>query len=323
MKSLIHASVFLIIFSVANVASARSWDESVKSGNTAYNKGEYASAASSYTAAIQKEPRRPSPYRNLARSLFWQDRYAESVVFYDNYLRLADPSAEDLEQIKAERKLAASRSADDVWTIPEDQRLTRAALQKEIEAGRIYTNGGGGAWALYETLLRTGYAQPDLTDIRVLLSQGLINEFESAILPAEADLMPKLDLEQWQLQSDRLTSARKVSSDPAARDVIERRSTIVETAISLLTDQLDDAARLARIAREKNPDLKFVAWYEIVALSEVEQYDAALETITVYSRSVRDTRPGQLPYIQVVRAMILQRMGRAKDSAELYLDVIK
>ncbi len=313
-----RAIIFALIVLFPAVGWALSWDESMKVANAAYNKGDYASASKSYVAAIQKEPRRAEAYRNLARSLFWMDTYSRAVVFYDNYLRLADPAAADIEQIKAERSLAASRSADEVWVIPEDQRLARAALQKELEAGRFYAKGGGGAWALYETLLRTGYAQPDLVDVRVLLSQGLLNQFESDLLPAENELMPNLDLEQWQLQSERLDAAREVSSDPAVRDIISRRAAIVETGIALLTNQADDAAKLAAVARTKNPDLKFVAWYEIVALTEIESYQPALEAVNAYARVAQDSRPGHLPYIKVVRAMILQRMGRATDAAELF-----
>lgn len=315
--------IAIVVTLVSSTAWSLTWDESMKVANTAYNKSDYEQAIRSYVAAIQTDPVRAAAYRNLARSYFWLDRYSEATVYYDHYLRLADPQAADIKQVTAERKLSASRTSDKVWTLPEDQKLALGVLKKELDAGRAYTPGGGGAWGLYETLIRTGYAEPNLAQIRSLLARQLLNEFEAGLIPASTDLVPRVSLEDWQLQAERLDAARKVSSEPAFSEILDRRSSIVETAIALLASQPVDAARLASVARIKNPDLRFVAWYEIVALTDAEQYEDALEAVSTYSRQAIDSRPADVPYIQVARAMILQRMGRSEDASEAFLDSLK
>lgn len=320
------AAVILSLTSIAPAmaqsTSDRIYQAALKRGNTAYNDSDYDAAIESYVAAIQAGPQNSQAYLNLARSYFWKGKYAAAAAYYDHYLRLA-PDAEGIEQVKAERRLASERARDSVYTLPESQRLATEALSRELESGRAYTRGGGGAWGLYETVLRTGYAEPQLTQLRSRLARRLLDEFDATLVPEATQLTPRLDLDAWQLQSERLAAAQSIADDPALAENMKTRSTIVEAAIAMLTSRWREAAQLARLARASNPDLDFLGWFEVSALIGAEQHQEALTLLDEISREVADRDPANLDYVRVLRAITLQRLGRHDDAAELYLEVLR
>lgn len=324
MKLLMRALALLFFVAVATPAWAETsdWSAAMKVANNAYNQSNYDAARQGYIKAIQTNPVQPAAFRNLARTYFWQEQYTAAAHYYDHYLRLAK-TAEDFEQVKAERKLAASRAANEVYSLEESQRLTRIALDRELDGGQAYTEGGGGAWGLYQTLLRTGYAEPDLAQIQAMLARSLLDEFDSSVLPDATDLVPRLSLEEWQLQAERLSAARKVTQDKAVRDLVDRRSTLVETGIAILTNQPEEAAELAKLARTRNPDLAFVAWYEIVGLTEAGKHREALEALKDFSRTLLDARPDQLDHLAVLRGLIQQRLEQSQDAASTFRGVLQ
>jgi len=145
----------------------------------------------------------------------------------------------------------------------------------------------------------------------------------SAVLPDATDLVPRLALEEWQLQSERLKAARQVTGDGAVRDLVDRRSTLVETGIAMLTNQPGEAAKLARLARTRNPDLGFVAWYEIVGLTESGKHREALDVLRSYSRELLDSRPDHLEHLAVLRGLIQQRLEESEDAASTFRGVLQ
>jgi tetratricopeptide (TPR) repeat protein len=299
-------AILLLILPATVHAEAFDHEAAVKSGNTAYNGGDYASALRWYTQAIQADSNQATTYRNLARTYFWQDQYAAATSFYDHYLRLAPADALDLEQVKAERKLASTRAGEDVWTIPDNQRLARQALDSELQTGKAFSEGGGGAWGLYETLIRPGYVQPDLAQLKSTLTRRVLDEFEGLLQPQGNDLVPQLSIEAWQMQSQRLAAARAVVLDPTVT----------------LGGRTAKAVDLAKLARKENPDLKWTPWYEIVALTRAGSHEAALETLESFSRQLRQENPAQLPYATTMKAIILQRLERWDDAAQTFQIVL-
>jgi tetratricopeptide (TPR) repeat protein len=319
--------ILLLLLSVplpalAQGTSSRIWDAAVKRGNAAYNDGDYDTARRAYVDAIQASPSKAAAYRNLARTYFWEDRYGAAAAYYDHYLRLA-PDAEDIDKVKAERRLAAERARDTVYTVSDVQRRALEALQKELESGRAYTSGGGGAWGLYETLLRTGYAEPQLAQLRARLSRRILDEFDATIVPKSNQLTPRLDLDDWQLQAERLSAARSIADDPALAEILKTRSTVVEAAIAMLTGQWADAAKLARLARTSNPDLGFLAWFEASSLIGAKKYDEALTFLDQLARDMLDRDQSKLDYVRLLRAIALQKLERHDDASELYLEVLE
>lgn len=320
MKRLILV-VVLMLFASPALASLQ-WEDHIRLGNAAYNEQRYDEAQTSYIRAIQKDPQRALAYRNLARAHFWRHQYAAATAFYDHYLRLA-PEDENLEGIRSERRLAATRAADEVWVLPDNQRMALAAFQRELEGGRAYTRGGGGAFGLYQTLQRTGYAQPDLLEFRQRLSRRILDEFESLLFPREAELLPGLDLDGWQLQADRLEAIRGLDPQEATAEVVARRARIVGCAMALLTSRFDEAAMIAKTAAEENPDFRFLRWIQIIALIQAGQNPAALQALESFARELGQISTGQLEYARVLRGILLERMQRHEDAADLYLDMLR
>jgi tetratricopeptide (TPR) repeat protein len=301
-------------------ASDRMYAAALKRASAAYNKGEYDGAITGFIEAIQANPSQPNAYRNLARAFFWKGNYAAAVEYYDHYARLV-PASSDHDKIKAERRLAAERAGETLYTPPSSQRQAMNALTQELESGRAYTRGGGGAWGLYETLLRTRFAEPILVGVRARLARRLLDEFDATIVPRATQLTPRLDLDAWQLQAERLAVAQSITDDLALIDVMQKRSTVVEAAIAMLTTDWDDAAKLSHLARESNPDLGFIVWYEASSLIGAQQYEEALALLTEAESSERDA--SRLAYLRVLRAVALQRLSRNDDAAAIYLEILR
>jgi len=313
----VKAAILIVLMMVTSLAWAQDYDSAIRQGNVAYNAGEYAAAQSHYIKAIQAEPTRAIGYRNLARAYFWTDQYGAAAHYYEHYLKLAPAEATDLEVIRGERKLAVTRAGENIFRLPENVRLARQALETELGSGRAYTESGGGAWGLYETLLRTGYAEPDLIQVRTTLGRRLMDEFDGLLLPAGQDILPVASFEAWQVQSQRLVALRRIQRDPAVLELINRRSTVVECALAMLSGQIDQSVDLARLARTSNPDLRFLTWYEIVALTRANRHEEALTTLEQFSRQLRTENPAQISYALALRALILKRQDRSQDAAEV------
>lgn len=305
-------------------AIPESYSATMKSANAAYNNGDYKKAASDYLRAIQAAPRRPEAYRNLARSYFWRGTYAAAVAYYDFYVQLA-PDADDVQQIQSERRLAATRAGDDIYTLPESQRMARQALEQQLDSGRAFTSGGGGAWGLYNSLLRTEYARPDLANFQRRLLRKLLEEFDGMLVPESGQPVPRLDLDGWQLQLDRLQAARQITRDESIRDIIDSRSAVAEAGIALLTGSRDESLTLIDGAIQKNPDLAFLHWFRVVALIEANRNERALEAVQKLGRKLAETNaPGShIEYAGVLRANILRRLERHDDAADLYLQILE
>jgi|GEM_PF-2018130 len=292
-----------------------------KAANQAYNQGDYAAAADQYRALIQAQPEHAVAYRNLARSYFWQAIYPEAVAYYDLYLRLA-PDAADLGQVQSERRLAASRAGTQVWRIPTSQAQALTALHSALEDGLGLSAGEGGAWGIYQTLLRTGYAQPDLAELKRRLVRKLLNEFVGLLVPDADQPAPRLELADWTLQLERLDAARALSDDPGFLSVIERRTPLAKTAIALLTGRFEQAHSLSLVAIEQNPDMPFIRWFQVRALLELTRYAEALSALGELEEYARSANPKVLEYSAIFRASILQRMGRAEEAAAIYLNLL-
>ncbi len=329
MKHILSMTLVLLVVAIGHSTQLRAQEGSedagyskvLKEANAAYNEGKYDAAEDGYVRAVQARPEEAVPYRNLARTYFWQSDYAPAVAYYDIYMRQAS-DADDIEQVRAERKLASSRAGGEPWAMPESQHMALQALEEQLEGGSAYTSGGGGAWGLYQTLLRTGFAQPELARLRRQMVSRLLGEFEGQLVTATDQPTPRLELEDWQLQQERLDAAKSASSDPAVMEALERRSLIPEAATALLNGRYERAVTLAGEAAEKNPDMPFIRWFEVSALVEAEQPERALEAVDALAKTLKERAPQHLGYVRIVRASVLERLGRHDEAADIYLGVI-
>jgi hypothetical protein len=296
-----------------------------ETANAAYNQGLYGDAVRLFIESVQQDPGHLNSYRNLARSYFWLENYAAAATAYGHYLRLAQelkspPSDQDA--VSAERRLALARSNQEVLEISKAQKLTLGVLQKELDEGRAYSPGGGGAWYAYQTLLRTGFANPDLIAIRARLGRRLLDEFEALLLPEEHQITPLLELEDWEHQRERIEAAGTVAQEEALQEVIARRRKLVEAVNALLQGERHEAGKLCQGARAANPDLRFASWFEIVSLIRAASLEEADQRLDLFMERLRTEAPEELGHADLLKVIILQRTGRHQEAAQTYLDIL-
>lgn len=161
--------------------------------------------------AIQREPTRAEYYLGLARMLFWLEDWDRAVFYYDLYLNELTPYLPaDLPQrnrpelVREERDTANANRPDPSTAVaaPAQEERAYALLRERLETGTIVAIGGGGAWATFEGLLRSGYARPHLVELREDLAAALLDEAE-LFVNGRAAVMPALSWEQWETQRER------------------------------------------------------------------------------------------------------------------------
>ncbi len=303
-------------------ASAAPDTELVEQATAEYNQGNYAQAQRSFIQAIQSTPQDASLYRSLARTYFWQNDYVAATAYYDFYLRLAASNATDLEQVQGERRLSATRSGNQVWQLSDQQRLILDSLDDQLDDGRAYTPGGGGAWSLYQSLIRTNFAQPELITIKKRLVRRLFDEIEGRFVTPVDQPAPQLELDDWKTQRERMEATRSLTNDEVILDAIDRRLKIVTAAESLLLARYSEAVKQAQAAMLENPDLVFPAWYYIAALIHSAQYDLALAAIDKLEARIEQTTPAQVNYVLILRAAVLNKSGQHNSAANIYSGIL-
>ncbi len=295
------------------------FDDAMLDGRQAYNDEQWTTAIDHFRRAVQLLPEQPAAHRNLARAYNLDGQLHRATAYYDAYLELA-PDADDADDIRNERRGAVARGGDESWTIPADQRMALRALERELDDGRALTDGGGGAWAMYQTLLDLGYARPDLREFRSQLDAKLVAEFE-ALLTADQGLLPVIDRRDWSLQQQRLNAIETTTRSDDRLHWIERRQLIVDAAKDLLDGDYQSAATAADDAAQANDDLAYIGWYRVVALDADDRPDDALQALeTLVDGADFDDEARR--QIDVFYARLLQRLGRTDDAAELFEELL-
>lgn len=291
------------------------WKEAFDRGDRAYRNEKFEAAEKALVEAVQAAPKHPRTYLALARTYFQREKYARSVAYYDFYLKLADDRKD---RAQKERRLASHRAGDAVWKLPETQKRVSDALRERLAEGDAYTEGGGGAWGLYETLLRTGYARPDLARLRDRLRRKLVDEFDARLEPSPGQPMPTLELSGWKLQRERLKSAGQLADGSSERRAIEERHLIVDAAISLVNGRAEQAARRARKAREAHPDRRFLRWLRIVALVEAADYETARAELEEWRDDLGDAPERLGEYTDYLESVVDRYEGDAEGATDTY-----
>jgi tetratricopeptide (TPR) repeat protein len=305
----------------AELPSTQAYRAATQEGRTAYNNGSYETALDHFIDAAQARPDQPSVYRNIARTYYWMKQYAPAVAYYDMYLRVAPDSAET-KRITQERRSAADRTGDTVWKLPDDQKRVQEALQEQLNTGDAYTQGGGGAWALYQTLLRTGYARPDLAELKARLRTKLVDEFEARLVPQDGQPTPQLSLSEWRLQEERLQSALKLADTQSFAGRLRDRLQVVDAAVALLNGEWGRAASMAQSATKSNPDMDFVRWFHLAALVHAERYGEASAALDNLRSRVAGESSQLRDYHRLMQAIVAQRRGDTDSAASIYSDLL-
>lgn len=204
----------------AALPARASADTPLQEAQRHYSAGDYAAAEGVLTRAIQANPLQRDYYLGLARTLNLMERFEEAAFVYMLYLNHADlnssgdrPSQRVLQEyagVQSEREHPERAPAP-----PETQEAALTVLEERMETGPIVSGRAGDAWGFLETLLRTGYARPELQLIRENLADSLRRELLTAS-PLDATLLPSLSWEGWELQELRLERLRQLDEELSA-----------------------------------------------------------------------------------------------------------
>lgn len=230
-------------------------------GRDLYRAEQYTQAVPYLIEAIHRDPARGEYYLALARTYYWADQYDLAVLYYDLYLDTFAGRAE-LTAVARNRRAAimderdaanaARRTPATPAALPEAQSTIRAALDAKLGEGVAMTATGGGAVALYQSLLRSGYANPDLAGLRARLRTALLDE-AYLFVPARARSMPALSLQEWETQRRRLQLWRELAGGSGGGSTadLNRASVAADVAegqIAYLNQDFDRALSLFRRA---------------------------------------------------------------------------
>lgn len=300
-------------------AWGEAYEEAFARGRDAYNSEDFQGARQAFIEAIQHAPEQGAGYRNLARTYYWLREYAAAVAYYDYYLRL-NAQAEDVAEIQQERRSALSRADGALWTLPADQQLIRTSFLQELEEGRGLTAGGGGAYGLFEALLRAGFAAPEVSEYRQRLEQKISAEFEAALTTGDA-FLPLMRGKDWEMQAERLEALSGLVRRPERLRYLERRALLIQGVLALLDGNYERGAHDAGQAALQNPDLPWINWYHILALSRASRPQQALQAVEELLAR-RDQPPAARQRYEVLRAHILRQLDRADEATELYQGIL-
>lgn len=248
---------FVVVLGLGGAAAAQvgpdvadPWSEA----RALYAAEDYANALPYAVEAVQREPDRAEVYLGIARILFWMERYDEAVFYYDIYLvDLADnlgpsvPARNRVDVVRQERDAAngARRDPSAAPSRSSGVEAARSGLVSRLDSGPVLTPTGGGSWSMYEGLLRSGYADPDLTDLRARLADALLAEAQGAVNGRVA-AMPALPYDQWLTQRQRWVLWQQLTGPAAPAQGTALPSTIDPAiAATLARPGGDVAAQIA------------------------------------------------------------------------------
>jgi tetratricopeptide (TPR) repeat protein len=301
-------------------AAAETADDLIKLGNKAYEEKKYREAVAAYTRAIQADPSMAKAYRNMAFSYDQLKEYNLAVHYYDFYFELA-PDARKDRQISANYKRLTRDRGKPVPLETPTQQSALARLQAALDVGPYLTEGGGGAIAHYDLLLRTGYATPALLPLQRTLGLKLLEEATAAAKPAAGEPVPTFGREGWKLIIDRINRAEGLNalSEPSART---RGIALTETAHGwdeYLRQNHTNALRRFRAAVAADPKLVAAAWGFVLATMQTDQppFGDTLIALDRAEQLYRALNHDPSVFSAILRANLLQRANKPTEAARI------
>ncbi len=298
-----------------------------------YREGDYEQASRYIVEAIQREPREPRYYLGLARTQNWLGEFDLAVFYYDIYLvdlvaELPDnlDRRDRVDAVRAERDSANGQrdEPDAPLVLPPAQEAARAALEERLVDRLGMTATGGGAAAMYGTLLRTGYARPDVLSLRERLAAALVAEVRAEVDAGRA-LLPVLSFPAWQLHEQRLLRWLELGMD----DPVEQSR--VGALLALVSGQLQyvngNAVRaLEQFDAALAADRQLLPAYTARLNACVQVGSSCTPDAPRYldeARAAVDAGdPANMGYLDVYAAALAARAGRERAAAEALLELL-
>lgn len=312
--------VLLLCLSPAS-AGAQTYDELTRLGNDAYNAGKFSEAVSSYVRAIQTAPASAErAYLNLARAYNQLKQYNHAQAYYTWYLELVPDDRKAAEELKRVEKQTKTKTAAPITT--ETQNTALKQLEQAISDGVFLADGGSGALAIYDVLLRTGYAAPALLPLQTALAEGLVAEADRLATPGPMQAAPTLDRSGWATLRTRLERAAGFVDVPVGTPRVHALFATANGWQEYLKGDYADAATQFERAIQHDPAVLAAQWGRALALSYSDtSADLAPTFAAIDAAQAAFAAAGRAPepYFPILRARALQAIGRADEAAALLL----
>jgi len=308
-------------------------DEPWEEFRARYNQEQYSEAIPYAIEAIQRNPDTAEYYLGLARAYFWLEQPETAVFYYDIYLRdfgpelpAGVPVANRVPRVSEERGTANSArpNPNEPARAPEAQDSARAVLLERLESDAILTTTGGGAYAVYQGLLRSGYARPDLPVIQERVANALLEEALLFVQPRRT-AMPSLAFNQWETQRSRVRYWRDLvgARAPESSDNESRAET--QERIATLSQGTND-----RTGQNVTPTTQPAAFAEAqIALCEGQMmqlnqsYERAAEQFTLAVALDRDLLPAHMGLLNALWALGVGGTDRGTAALEAFVRAVE
>ncbi|MBN1946403.1 MAG: tetratricopeptide repeat protein [Bradymonadales bacterium] len=303
----------------------------------AYRQRDYQQASTLLRQAIQAEPSGARYYIGLARAYFYLEDWEQAVYYYDLYLehfldhaRQARRSADRESAVRREREEANSHRADRTVppSAPPSQQAALEAFRQRLATGPILNEENTGAYFFYQTLLRTGYAHPDLQQIHRQLADALVAEDKACFEPTDDSLIPVATVERWGLVHERYRIAGNLGHDTQSDPSIAARILAAQGQIDLVNGNYTQATDRFGQAIEQDPSLLSAYYGLLYALHRQSAYEGiqtannALALVDRLEQLTRTTAQEHLEMIPLVRSIALADAGRYQDAASLIIEIL-
>jgi len=321
------------------VAASAQQDESViasasavmDDAKAAYNAEQYDRAAGLYIRAAQLDlggkQLSGSPYRNLARCMFWLDKYDQSVFWYQVYVRTY-PDAKDREQVTSELDAANARRSSPERRVGPEAVYDKSVLQL-IEALETRlkkhepatTASGGGTSRLYVLAIERGYALPDLAVFARDLRGDLLSELEARFARLPRGPLPALgeSSEALEVSRQRLELLRTLGPGTKEALKVAAYQLLLNGFAAFEGDQFAQAAEAFADASAALPSLDYLPWVLALARLRAGDAEAALKGL----EASRAAAPEELgPWYDVLTAEALRARKDLRGAAAVYMTLL-
>lgn len=293
--------------------------EYYEQGNSLYNQKKYTEAVASYIKAIQLQPNsQTKSYLNCARAYVMLKDYANGVRFYRYYNDVEVGGASD-RKVAGELK-AARRKLKNDSPMPRPDAQTNVLSQIEstiAQGGPFYNRQGGLAFAYYDVLLRTGFAEPLLYALQRKLVDGLLAEIQKDIKPPPEQVLPALDRVGWEFirtKLDRLTQFPDVLIDTTKISRIENTARAWE---AYYRGQYAEASALFDLAINDTDPILAAYWGRMMTSFQTGPENTVIANIERTERAYNLAgHKGLDVFFAVLKAQAYRNLGDYKSSLE-------
>ncbi|MCL2325373.1 MAG: hypothetical protein FWC40_02575 [Proteobacteria bacterium] len=324
LKILLCLGACAVVYGERAAAHAQtSGQEYFEQGNRLYNAKKYAEAVASYIKAIQIAPMsQPMAYLNSARAYSMRNDSLQAKRYYEFYLQVVPAAASDRKVMGEYRAVEKKIKKGQTYVRPPAQVSVIAQLEASLKGGPFLTRQGGGAFAYYDVLERTGFAEPSIFDYQKRLVSGLVAEIEREISPLAGQPLPNLDRVGWENVRNKLgrvTQFPDVSVDKAKLERIEHTARGWEAYYR--GDYVEAASLFALASREEAPILSafwglMMAQFQI-ASTEAGDVNGIMATIDRTQRVyARNNQGGLEGYFALLKAQAYRNVGDIPKSLE-------